>query len=63
LNAVKSTQWGGEVSVKPILAPVLKTSLSIATSSQRPQSPLMRKAIAVIRDIVRQEILSAEILS
>jgi LysR family nitrogen assimilation transcriptional regulator len=63
LNAVKSTQWGGEVSVKPILAPVLKTSLSIATSSQRPQSPLMRKAIAVIRDIVRQEILSAEILT
>jgi LysR family nitrogen assimilation transcriptional regulator len=62
LNAVKSTQWSGEVSVKPILAPVLTTSLSIATSSQRPKSPLMRKAIAVIRDIVRQEILSAEIL-
>jgi LysR family nitrogen assimilation transcriptional regulator len=62
LNAVKSTQWSGEVSVKPILAPVLTTSLSIATSSQRPKSPLMRKAIAVIRDIVRQELLSAEIL-
>src|SRR5271165_128973 len=57
LNAVKSTQWGGVVSVKPILAPILKTSLSIATSAQRPKSPLMRKAIAVIRDIVRQEIL------
>jgi hypothetical protein len=35
---------------------VLKTSLSIATSAQRPKSPLMRKAIEVIRDIVRQEI-------
>jgi LysR family transcriptional regulator, nitrogen assimilation regulatory protein len=61
LNAVKSTPWGGQVQVKPILAPILKTSLSIATSAQRPKSPLMRKAIDVIRDIVRQEIRSAEI--
>jgi len=62
LNAVKSTQWADAVQVKPILAPVLKTSLSLATSAQRPKSPLMRKAIDVIRDIVRQEIRSAEIL-
>jgi LysR family transcriptional regulator, nitrogen assimilation regulatory protein len=61
LNAVKSTPWGEQVQVKPILAPILKTSLSIATSAQRPKSPLMRKAIDVIRDIVRQEIRSAEI--
>jgi LysR family nitrogen assimilation transcriptional regulator len=61
LNAVKSTLWGEQVQVKPILAPILKTSLSIATSAQRPKSPLMRKAIDVIRDIVRQEIRSAEI--
>ena len=38
--------------------PVLKISLSIATSAQRPKGPLMRKAIDVIRDIVRQEIRS-----
>jgi len=63
LNAVKSTQWADAVQVKPILAPVLKTSLSLATSAQRPKSPLMRKAIDVIRDIVRQEIRSAEILT
>jgi LysR family nitrogen assimilation transcriptional regulator len=63
LNAVKSTQWADEVLVKPIIAPVLKTSLSLATSAQRPKSPLMRKAIEVIRDIVRQEIRSAEILT
>jgi LysR family transcriptional regulator, nitrogen assimilation regulatory protein len=62
LNAVKSSQWADAVQVKPILAPVLKTSLSLATSAQRPKSPLMRKAIDVIRDIVRQEIRSAEIL-
>jgi LysR family nitrogen assimilation transcriptional regulator len=63
LNAVKSTQWADEVQVRPIIAPVLKTSLSLATSAQRPKSPLMRKAIEVIRDIVRQEIRSAEILT
>ena len=61
-NAVRSTQWADVVQVKPILAPVLKTSLSLATSAQQPKSPLMRKAIDVIRDIVRQEIRSAEIL-
>jgi DNA-binding transcriptional LysR family regulator len=63
LNAVASTQWGDEVRVMPILAPVLKTSLSIAISAQRPKPPLMRKAIEVIRDIVRQEIRSTEILT
>src|ERR1700676_2402453 len=58
MNAVKSTQWAKEVRALPIGNPPLTTSLSIATSAQRPRSPLMRKAIDVIRDIVRQEILS-----
>jgi LysR family nitrogen assimilation transcriptional regulator len=61
LNAVKSTQWADQVLVKPILSPTLKTALSVATSTQRPRTPLMRKAIEVIRDIVRQEIRSAEV--
>jgi LysR family transcriptional regulator, nitrogen assimilation regulatory protein len=60
LNAVKSTPWSDEVLVKPILAPILRTSLSIATSAQRPRSPLLLKAIDVVRDVVRQEIRSAE---
>ncbi len=60
LNALRSTQWSGEVQIKPILSPTLKTSLSIAISAQRPKGPLMRKALDVIRDIVRQEIRSAE---
>jgi LysR family nitrogen assimilation transcriptional regulator len=59
LNAVQSTQWADEVLIKPIGSPVLTTSLSIATSAQRPRSPLMRKAIDVIRSIVRQEIHSS----
>jgi LysR family transcriptional regulator, nitrogen assimilation regulatory protein len=58
MNAVKSTQWAKEVRAVPIGSPPLTTSLSIATSAQRPRSPLMRKAIDVIREIVRQEILS-----
>jgi LysR family nitrogen assimilation transcriptional regulator len=60
LNAVKSTPWSDEVVVKPILAPILRTSLSIATSAQRPRSPLLRKAVDVVRDVVRQEIRSTE---
>jgi LysR family nitrogen assimilation transcriptional regulator len=63
LNAVASTQWADEVRVVPIVAPILKTSLSIAISAQRPKGPLMRKAIDVIRDIVRQEIRGAETLT
>jgi LysR family transcriptional regulator, nitrogen assimilation regulatory protein len=59
-NAVKSTPWGDEVSVKRIVAPILKTSLSLATSAHRPKSPLQRRAIEVIRDIVRHEIRSPE---
>ena len=62
LNAVKSSQWADAVQVKPILSPILKTSLSLATSAQRPKTPLMRRAIEVIREIVCQEIRSAEIL-
>ncbi len=61
MNALKSTPWAEQISVKPIISPMLKTSLSIATSAQRPKGPLMRKAIEVIRDIVRQEIRPAEI--
>ncbi len=61
MNAVRSTPWVDAVQVKPILAPTLKTSLCIAISAQRPKSPLMRKAVEVIRDIVRQEIRRAEI--
>jgi LysR family transcriptional regulator, nitrogen assimilation regulatory protein len=63
LNAVKSTPWFDEVLAKPILAPILRTSLSIATSAQRPRSPLLRKAIDVVRDVVRQEIRSTEELT
>ena len=38
-------EWVDEVLLKPIGSPGLKISLSIATSAQRPRSPLVRKAI------------------
>jgi LysR family nitrogen assimilation transcriptional regulator len=60
LNAVTSTPWADEVVVRPIISPVLTTSLSMATSNQRPTGPLMRKALEVIRAIVRQEIRPLE---
>jgi LysR family transcriptional regulator, nitrogen assimilation regulatory protein len=60
LNAVKSTQWSQQVLVKPILRPVLQTELSIATSAQRPKSPLLRKAVDIVREIVRREIHSTQ---
>jgi len=63
LSAVKSSALAGEVLIRPILAPVLKTRLSLATSAQRPKSSLLRKAGEVIRDIVRQEIRAAEVLT
>jgi LysR family transcriptional regulator, nitrogen assimilation regulatory protein len=61
LNAVKSSHWADEVQVKPILAPILKSPLSIATSAQRPKTSLLRKASDLVRDVVRQEIQSTEI--
>jgi LysR family nitrogen assimilation transcriptional regulator len=60
MNAVKSTQWANDVRMVPIGRPVLTTSLSIATSAHRPRSPLMRKAIELIRSIVRHEIHSSQ---
>jgi LysR family nitrogen assimilation transcriptional regulator len=63
LSAVKTSQWANQVVVKPILSPTLKASLFIATAAQRTRSPLMRKAIELIRDIVRREIRPAESLT
>jgi len=55
-NAVNATQWSREVLIKPIGSPALTISLSIATAAKRPLSPLMRKALELIRGIVRHEI-------
>lgn len=60
MYALASTQWVQDVTVKPLLAPLIKSSLALATSAQRPKGPLMRKAVDVIRAIVCEEIRAAE---
>ncbi len=59
LNAIRATQWASQVVVKPIESMAetpLTISLSIATSAERPRSPLMRRSIELIRDIVEREV-------
>ncbi len=62
LNAIRATQWASQVVVKPIESSdrtPLTISLSIATSAERPRSPLMRRSIELIRDIVEREVRRA----
>jgi LysR family nitrogen assimilation transcriptional regulator len=56
MNAVRSSPWHAALRARPIVSPTLKTSLSIATSAQRPMSPLMRRALQVVRDTVCREL-------
>jgi LysR family nitrogen assimilation transcriptional regulator len=56
LNAVKSSPWAAQVLIKPILNPTLTFPLSIVTSTRRPKSAFMRKAIFLISKVVREEI-------
>ena len=56
LNAIKSSPWAAQVLIKPILNPTLTFPLSIVTSTRRPKSAFMRKAIALIGKVVREEI-------
>jgi LysR family nitrogen assimilation transcriptional regulator len=59
-SAVTASRWAGEISVRPVRDPLLTISLSIATSSQRPRTPLMRKSIEVIRAVAQREMRLAE---
>jgi LysR family nitrogen assimilation transcriptional regulator len=61
-NAVRLSHWADEVTITPVGDPPLHALLSIATSSQRPLGSLLRKAIDLIRDIVRREIHSHPIV-
>lgn len=61
-NAVRVSHWADDVTITPIGDPPLHVALSIATSSQRPLGSLPRKAIDLIRDIVRREIHSHSIV-
>ena len=54
LNAIKSSPWAGHISIKPIVNPTLTFPLSLVTSTRRPKSPFMRKALALIGSVVRE---------
>jgi LysR family nitrogen assimilation transcriptional regulator len=56
LNAIKSSPWAAHVLIKPILNPTLMFPLSIVTSTRRPKSAFMRKAISLIGKVVRDEL-------
>jgi LysR family nitrogen assimilation transcriptional regulator len=59
LNAIKSSPWAAQVQIKPILNPTLTFPLSLVTSTRRPKTVFMRKAIAVIKLVVCQEIVQS----
>ena len=61
VNAVRSSPFAGEVQMKPILSPALRTPLSIATSALRPKGTLLRRASEIIREVIRQEIPDSEV--
>jgi LysR family nitrogen assimilation transcriptional regulator len=56
LNAIKSSPWAAHVSIKPIVNPTLTFPLSLVTSTRRPKSPFMRKALELIGSVVREEL-------
>jgi LysR family nitrogen assimilation transcriptional regulator len=56
MNAIKSSPWAAHVLIKPILNPTLTFPLSIVTSTRRPKSAFMRKAISLIGSVVREKI-------
>jgi LysR family nitrogen assimilation transcriptional regulator len=55
-NAIKSSPWAAHVSIKEILNPTLMFPLSLVTSTRRPKSPFMRKALSLIGSVVREEL-------
>jgi LysR family transcriptional regulator, nitrogen assimilation regulatory protein len=59
MNAIKSSRWAAQVKIVPILNPMLTFPLSIVTSTRRPKSLFVRKAIAVIGKVVREEIVQS----
>jgi LysR family nitrogen assimilation transcriptional regulator len=56
LNAIKSSPWARHVLIAPILNPTLMFPLSLVTSTRRPKSAFMRKSIALIGKVVREEV-------
>jgi len=53
LKAVRSSGHESDFHVRPISQPMLRTTLWIATSAQRPRGPLLNQAVPLLQNLLR----------
>ena len=58
-NAIRNDPLRERLLARPIIKPRLITTLSIATSAQRPMTPLCKQMVAMLRDVVPRELADA----
>jgi LysR family nitrogen assimilation transcriptional regulator len=56
LNAIRHDRLRAQLLPRPITKPRLVTTLAIATSAQRPQTPLAKQVVDMLRDVVPREL-------
>lgn len=56
MSSISSSTLAGGVTVRPIVKPPLRSGLWLALSAQRPRGPLVQKAVALVRDVVKSEL-------
>lgn len=56
LNAIRNDPSSARLLPRPIVKPKLATSLAIATSSQRPLTPLARQVLSLVRELAPREL-------
>ena len=56
LNAIRNHPLRLSLLPRPIVKPTLSIMLALATSSQRPLTPLARKVVSLVKDIVSREL-------
>ncbi|HUN67513.1 MAG TPA: LysR substrate-binding domain-containing protein [Burkholderiales bacterium] len=61
LNAIRNDPARERLLAHPIVKPRLVTTLSIATSSQRPLTPLARQVVALLRTVAPRELGQARV--
>lgn len=56
LNAIRHDRLRGQLLPRPIVKPRLTTALAVATSSQRPLTPLATQVVEMLREVVPREL-------
>ncbi len=56
VNALRNEPFGARLLPRPIVKPRLAVTLAIATSSQRPLTPLGRRVVDLVRELVPREL-------